>query len=77
MRNIAAEKKLLENLFLYSGMLFLLGIMVVAAGAEIWLLVNYQQLGLAVFLMLQGLWLLGLSVLFGFVAAVVAREQHL
>lgn len=76
MRNIAAEKKLVENIFLYSGILFIVGILVIAVGAEVWLVLNYDQLGLAIFLMLQGTWFLGLSLLFGFVGSTVARERQ-
>lgn len=69
MRNIAAERRLLEKLFFCSGWLILLGILFLFVGAEIWLIFNWSFLGIAMFLILQGLW----GILFGTTLALMAN----
>lgn len=77
MRNIAAEKKFLETFYLWIGVLFFVGVIVSALGAELWLISSYENLGLPIFLTLQGIWCVTVALVLSFVATVVAKELHL
>lgn len=76
MRNITAERALVEKTFLLAGTCTVLGILVLALGTEVWMIVNILPIDWTLFLVLQGLWLILLGVTLATVASLVQKNQR-
>lgn len=76
MRNVTAEKNLLEKIFLIAGFCLVLGILVLALGSEIWLISVFFADDLPVFLVLQGVWLILLGTTLALVASLIQKNQR-
>lgn len=76
MRNISAERALVEKTFLFAGTCTMLGILVLALGTEVWLIVNVLPMDWTLFLVLQGVWLVLLGLTLATVASLVQKNQR-
>lgn len=75
MRDIAAERLLLERFFLCAGVLMFFGLMIAMAGLAFWIVTLYwgQWILLTMFM---GLWSFGLGLVLALVAGVSRRGLH-
>lgn len=75
MRNIAAERLLLERFFLCAGVLMFFGLMTTMAGLAFWIVAQYWGQW-SLLAMLMGLWSFGLGLVLALVAGVSRRGLH-
>lgn len=66
MRNLTAERKIVEKLFVASGALFLIGVIVMAFGTQWWIIENTVG---PLFWTLEGLW----AALFGIALGLIGN----
>ena len=72
MRDTHGERRLISRFFMWAGFSIVLGIVLLFAGAEAWLIMNWAAIGWPGALALQGVWFLA----FGWVSSQIARLAY-
>ena len=74
MRNLEAEQKLLQKIYMLAGLVFLLGIGALAIGTEM-LVLNYWESDKTSFWIWQGVWAVAQAVVISTIATTVKKQQ--
>jgi F0F1-type ATP synthase membrane subunit c/vacuolar-type H+-ATPase subunit K len=75
MRNIEAEERLLQKIFMVAGLVFLLGLIALAVGAEI-LVLSYWPDKPSEFWMWQGLWAIVQGIIISSIATTIKKQRE-
>lgn len=75
MRDLGAEARLINGLFLWSGIFMALGIIVAFGGALAWIIAGFWA-DWPLLAMLVGLWLIGLGMVVAVVTGLAHRGLH-
>jgi hypothetical protein len=75
MRNIEAEKKILQRIYMLAGLVFLLGIGALSIGTEMMVL-EYWEKDPTMFWIWQGVWAVVHGVVISSIATTVKKQQE-
>lgn len=75
MRNLEAEQRVLQKIFMMAGLIFLLGLIALAIGAEL-LVLSFWPDSPSEFWMWQGLWAIVQGIVISSIATTVKKQQE-
>lgn len=73
MRNLTAERKIVERMLALGGLLFVLGLLALLVGAQMWIL---ETLSGSKFWVVEGLWAMAAGVIIATVARITTTSQQ-